>query len=443
MITRFAPSPTGYMHIGNARTALVCWLYARHKSGKFLLRVDDTDLTRSEDRYVEAIKNDLKWLSMDWDLCFNQRSRIDRYNEMFDQLVGRGLVYPCYETPEELEIRRKMMLKMGLPPIYSRHAMQNATTQESSAQGDRQPYFRLEIEGTKEISWCDEVRGEMVFQAKNIGDPIIRRTDGSYTYMFPSVIDDIDFSITHIIRGEDHISNTAVQIYIMDLLKAERPTFAHLPLLRMGDSKISKREGGTEIYALRDTGVEPMAINSYLARIGTSAPVEPCADLQDLVDSFDITLFNQAPIAFMVEDMLRLNVKLLQKMSFRQVQEKLELNGVSCSEELWYAVRDNIEMIQDVKKWVDICSPGAATVVNDADKWLIDLARGLLPEEELTGDTWKVWLQRIKEQAGCSTRNILLPLRMALTGVSHGPEFAKLLPLIGRTEILRRLTGTQ
>ncbi|MGN7661348.1 MAG: glutamate--tRNA ligase [Anaplasma sp.] len=442
MITRFAPSPTGYMHIGNARTALVCWLYARHKSGKFLLRVDDTDLTRSEDKYVESAKDDLKWLSMDWDLCFNQRSRIDRYNEVFDLLVDRDVVYPCYETPEELEVRRKMMLKMGLPPIYSR-TMQNTIIQGGSAQGNRQPYFRLEIDSTQEISWRDEVRGEIVFQAKNIGDPIIRRTDGSYTYMFPSVVDDMDFSITHIIRGEDHVSNTAAQIHIMDLLAAARPTFAHLPLLRVGDSKISKREGGTEIYALRDASVEPMAINSYLAKIGTSAPVEPCTDIQALADSFDITLFNQAPIAFMVEDMLRLNVKLLQKMSFQQAREKLELNGVSCFEELWYAVRGNIETIQDVKKWVDICGPGAATVINDADKWLIDLARGLLPKEELTGDTWKVWLQRIKEQAGCSTRDILPPLRMALTGVSHGPEFAKLLPLIGRTEILRRLAGTQ
>ncbi|MCU7611266.1 glutamate--tRNA ligase [Anaplasma capra] len=442
MITRFAPSPTGYMHIGNARTALICWLYARNQSGKLLLRIDDTDVERSEDKYTKGIKNDLEWLAIDWDFCFNQRSRIDRYNEVFGSLVDKGAVYPCYETQEELELKRKMMLKMGLPPIYDRSAL-NVTEQDRRTYDGRRPYFRLKLDRDKVISWEDEIRGKVEFQAKNISDPIIRRTDGSYTYMFPSVVDDIDFKVTHIVRGEDHVSNTAVQICIMHFLEAEIPVFAHLPLLRVGDSKISKRAGGTEICKIREMNVEPMAINSYLARIGTSIPMEPHTNTQTLVDSFDIKSFNRAPIKFALEDILKLNVRLLQQLSFEEVKDKLDAYGAKCSESFWYAVRDNISVMSDVREWMNICSPGVVTpAVNDSEKWLLQLASDLLPEGEPDGGTWKIWLQRIKEQANSSTHDILPPLRRALTGMSRGPEFAKLLPLIGRTEILRRLRGT-
>ncbi|KAA8471976.1 glutamate--tRNA ligase [Anaplasma marginale] len=440
MITRFAPSPTGYMHIGNARTALICWLYARSRSGKLLLRIDDTDLERSEDRYVEGIKNDLTWLAMDWDICFNQRSRISRYDAVFNSLMDAGAVYPCYETPEELELKRKMMLKMGLPPIYDRSAL-NMTEQDQKAYSGRKPYFRLKIGRDQAISWEDEIRGKVVFQAKNISDPILRRTDGSYTYMFPSTVDDIDFEITHIVRGEDHVSNTAVQIYIMGLLGAKIPSFAHLPLLRMGGSKMSKRVGGTEIFKMRDMNLEPMAINSYMARIGTSLPVEPHTNMRSLVDSFDIKLFNQAPIKFELEDISKLNVRLLQKLPFAEVRDRLEACGIKCSEGFWYAVRDNINVISEVKGWAEICGPGVTPVVDDVNRQLLQLASDLLPEGEPDDGTWKTWLQKIKECSGCETRDILLPLRLALTGVPKGPEFAKLLPLIGRVEILRRLRG--
>ncbi|WP_041651320.1 glutamate--tRNA ligase [Anaplasma centrale] len=440
MITRFAPSPTGYMHIGNARTALVCWLYARKSSGKFLLRIDDTDFERSEERYVEEIKNDLKWLAMDWDLCFNQSSRIKRYDEVFNSLMGKGVVYPCYETQEELELKRKMMLKMGLPPIYDRSAL-NMTEQDRKAHSYKRPYFRLKMDRDQEISWNDEIRGRVVLQAKNISDPILRRTNGSYTYMLPSTVDDVDFEVTHVIRGEDHISNTAVQVHIMDVLGVRPPSFVHLPLLRMGESKMSKRVGGTEICKMREMGLEPMAINSYVARMGTSLPVEPHTDMQSLVDSFDITSFNQAPIKFVLEDISKLNVRLLQRLPFEKARDRLAACGIECSESFWYAVRDNIDVISDVREWADVCGSGVTPVVDDLNRQLLQLASDLLPEGEPHGGTWKTWLQKIKERTSCGTRDILLPLRLALTGVPKGPEFAKLLPLIGRAEILRRLRG--
>ncbi|KDB56455.1 glutamyl-tRNA synthetase [Anaplasma phagocytophilum str. MRK] len=440
MITRFAPSPTGYMHVGNARTALICWLYARSKSGKFLLRIDDTDASRSEHKYIEGIKQDLDWLALDWDSCFQQSTRLERYQEVFDLLLDQGVIYPCYETQEELDMKRSMMLKMGLPPIYDRSALK-MTEQERQACSGRLPYFRLKIDQSREITWEDEVRGRVSFQAKNISDPIIKRTDGTYTYMFPSVVDDIDFAITHIIRGEDHVSNTATQICIFDILKAKVPVFVHLPLVHFRDAKISKRVGSDdiEIRHLRDIGMEPMAIKSYLARMGTSLPVEPQENHDVLVESFDIRTFNQAPIKFSLDDISRLNSRIVQCLSFDKVKDRFVQQGLECTEEFWYLIRDNVNTVEDVREWINICNSQITTAIDDKDRTFISEAKALLPDTGLDEEVCKAWLQRIKETSNRSTRDVLLPLRLATTGVTTGPGLAQLLPFIGRAEVVRRL----
>ena len=440
MITRFAPSPTGRMHVGNARTALLCWLYAKSKAGKFFLRIDDTDTSRSELRYVDALKEDLEWLSISWDSCFNQLSRVGRYDEVFDSLVKEGVVYPCYETPEELELKRSMMLKMGLPPIYDRGALR-MTKKELQEYEGRQPYFRLKIDQSREILWEDEILGRIVFKAQNISDPIIRRTDGTYTYMFPSVIDDIDHGITHVVRGEDHVSNTATQICMIDVLKASVPTFAHLPLVHVGDAKISKRVGCEymEVGKLREIGIEPMAINSYFSRLGTSLPIEPHSDINMLVNSFNIKTFNRAPVKFSFDDVSRLNSKILQKLSFPAVESKIKLRGIECSEKFWYLIRDNIETLEDIRTWTRICNSKVTPVIHEKDEEFLAKAGELLPGGELDVDAYDSWLLKIKEETGRNKRDILVPLRLALTGFSKGPGLAALCSFIGREEVARRL----
>lgn len=440
MITRFAPSPTGYIHIGNIRTALVCWLYARKLSGKFILRIDDTDVNRSEETYVTALKDDLEWLMLYWDDYFRQQTRINRYDEVFNSLVQSGDIYPCYETQEELAVKRSMLLKMGLPPIYDRSAL-SMTEKDKRDFSGRQPYFRLKIDQDREVSWHDEVRGKVVFKAKNISDPIIRRTDGTYTYMFPSVIDDIDYSITHVIRGEDHVSNTATQICIMDVLKAKVPTFAHLPLVYVGDSKVSKREGGSAIQVrqLRKMGLDAMAINSYLSRLGTSLSIEPCNGMDTLVESFDIKTFNQAPVKFSIEDVKKFNSKILQGMSFSRVKGALESKGIECTEAFWNLIKDNIAVLEDAKSWVDVCTGAANPVIADKDREFLKMASEQLPDVEFDNGVAKEWLDKVQRASERSTKEVLLLLRLAITGFDKGPSLVGLLPFIGRLEVARRL----
>ena len=438
MITRFAPSPTGYLHVGNTRTALVCWLYARKQNGEFLLRFDDTDIQRSKDEYIKEIENDLKWLSMDWDSSFKQSSRFDRYEEVFNYLLEEGLVYPCYETKEELEFKRKVRLKAGLPPVYDRSALK-LTQAEKNEYSGRPVYFRFKIDQGQTIAWNDEIRGKVSFNSENISDPIIRRTDGTYTYMLPSVIDDMDFNITHVIRGEDHISNTAVQIQMLNALKANIPMFSHLSLLYSDDNKISKRIGGSSVKDMQAFGLEPMAINSYFAKIGTSDPVDVHAKMLELVDSFDITSFSQAPTKFNIDDILKLNPKVLHSMSFQDVKDRLQQLNIS-SPSFWDFVRGNIEKFSDVEKWVKVCTKDLIPIINKDDKNFITLALNLLPDGEVNSDTWNIWISDIKKNTNRKSKELFSPLRLALTGLHTGPELAKLLPLIGRVEIVRRLS---
>ncbi|QGR02830.1 glutamate--tRNA ligase [Ehrlichia ruminantium] len=438
MMTRFAPSPTGYLHVGNVRTALICWLYTRSKKGKLLLRFDDTDLQRSSDEYKSEIANDLKWLHIDWDSEIKQSSRFDRYDEVFDYLLKEELVYPCYESKEELDFKRKMQLKLGLPPIYDRSALR-LTQEEKNQYFGQAVYFRFKIDQNRLISWYDEVRGNVSFNPENISDPIVKRADGTYTYMLPSVIDDIDFNITHIIRGEDHISNTAVQIQMFHALKASIPVFSHLSLLYCNDSKISKRVGGFSVKDLQSYELEPMAINSYFAKIGTSDPIIVHTKMQDLIDAFDITKFSQAPTQFNIDDIVKLNPKVLHKMSFSDVESRLRDLNVT-SPDLWYFISGNVEKFSDVKKWMEICSQNIVPVINKSDKDFIKMALSVFPEGEINHDTWKMWITNIKRETDRKPKDIFLPLRLVLTGLSTGPELAKLLPLLGKTEIVRRLS---
>ncbi|CEI84925.1 glutamate--tRNA ligase [Ehrlichia minasensis] len=438
MITRFAPSPTGYLHVGNVRTALICWLYIRKQKGKFLLRFDDTDTQRSQEEYIKEIENDLKWLNMNWDASFRQSSRFDRYEDVFQYLLKEGFVYPCYESKEELEFKRKMKLKSGLPPIYDRSAL-NLTQAEKDKYCGRAPYFRFKINQDQLINWDDVIRGKVSFNPKNISDPIIKRADGTYTYMLPSVIDDIDFNVTHIIRGEDHISNTAVQIQMLDALKADVPIFAHLSLLYSDDNKISKRVGGSSVKDMQLCGLEPMAINSYFAKIGTSHPVDVHISMLELIDSFDITAFSQAPTKFSMDDILKLNPKVLHNMSFDDVKNRLKELKVD-TPAFWDFVCGNIEKFSDVEVWVKICSRNMVPVIKQDDKDLIMLALNVLPQGEVHDSTWDTWISSIKQQTDRRAKNLFAPLRLALTGLTTGPELAKLLPLIGRTEIVRRLS---
>ncbi|WP_196242534.1 glutamate--tRNA ligase [Ehrlichia chaffeensis] len=441
MITRFAPSPTGYLHVGNVRTALVCWLYARKQNGKFLLRFDDTDTQRSKDEYIREIENDLVWLNINWDSSFRQSSRFDRYEDVFNYLLKEGLIYPCYESKEELEFKRKMKLKLGLPPIYDRSAL-NLTQAEKDRYSERAPYFRFKIDQNQLISWNDEVRGKVSFNSENISDPIIRRVDGTYTYMLPSIIDDMDFNVTHIIRGEDHISNTAVQIQMLHALKASIPIFSHLSLLYSDDNKISKRVGGSSVKDMQSYGLEPMAINSYFAKIGTSNPVSVHTRMCGLIDSFDITTFSQAPTKFNIDDVLKLNPKVLCSMSFDDVRNRLQSFNIT-SPSFWNFVCGNIDKFSDIEGWAKICSGDMIPVIGQDDKDFIMLALNMLPQGEVRDNTWNLWISNIKQHTDRRAKNLFTPLRLALTGLSTGPELAKLLPLIGRVEIVRRLSYSE
>ena len=438
MITRFAPSPTGYIHVGNVRTALICWLYARKQNGKFLLRFDDTDVQRSKDEYIKEIESDLKWLYIDWDFSFRQSSRFDRYEEIFNYLLAEELIYPCYETKEELEFKRKIKLKAGLPPIYDRSALK-LTQEEKNKYSGRDVYFRFKIDQGQLISWNDEIRGEMSFNSENISDPIIRRADGTYTYMLPSVIDDMDFNVTHVIRGEDHISNTAIQIQMLKALKADIPLFSHLSLLYSDDNKISKRIGGSSVKDMQAFGLEPMAINSYFAKIGTSDPVGVHVKMSELVDLFNIASFSQAPTKFNIDDILKLNPKILHSMSFQDVEDRLQQLNVN-SPSFWNFVCGNIEKFSDIEVWIKVCSKDVIPVINKDDKDFITLALNLLPQGEVNNDTWSIWISNIRKNTNRKSKDLFSPLRLALTGLSTGPELAKLLPLIGRIEIVRRLS---
>lgn len=436
---RFAPSPTGKLHIGNVRTAIITWLAARSMDGQFMLRIDDTDLERSKDEYTAAIKADLTWLGLGWDDYAHQRAREKRYEELIDKLKAEGRLYPCYETPEQLELKRKSLLNRGLPPIYDRAALSLTDDEKAGfeAQG-RKPHWRFKMNHAP-IVWDDLVRGEVRFDGALMSDPVLIREDGSPLYHLCSVIDDIDFGITHVTRGEDHVSNTASHVQMFEALGAEPPRFAHLPLLSDAEGgKLSKRLGSLSVEALRDEeGIEPMAIISLLARLGTSDPIEAFSDVGPLIDSFDFKKFSRGTPKVDPSEMERLNARIVHNMPYDAVKDRPALKGVD--ESFWNAVKANLAKVKDIRDWLHITQDSIAVAVAEEDKDYIRLATETIPEGDFDEATWGRWIDALKNRTDRKGRALFMPLRQALTGMDHGPELDKMLPLLGRERAMRRL----
>ncbi len=431
---RFAPSPTGYMHIGNTRTALFNWLLAQKLGGEFMLRIDDTDKERSKPEYEAAIRDALKWLGLNWKEEARQSARFERYREVTTKLIEDGLIYPCFETPEELELMRKSLLAKGLPPIYDRRALSLSEAQIAAYRAEgRKPHYRFKLTAG-DIVWDDMVRGRCHYRAENLSDPVVIREDGSYLYHLPSVIDDIDFSITHIVRGEDHVTNTASQIRMFEAVGGAVPVFAHLPLLTGKEGKLSKRLGSIGVADLRAEGIEAMAICSYLAKLGTSEAIEPYTDLRALTESLDFDKLGRAQPKFCEQDLQHFNTRLVRGLDYQAVRDRVEVD-----EAFWNAVRGNLTVLKDIEVWQAICQKPVMPVIED--KSLTDAAAALLPPEPWDEETFKNWIEQIKQQTGRKGKDLFHPLRKAITAMENGPELKFLLPLIGRERVYRRLNG--
>lgn len=442
VITRFAPSPTGMLHVGNIRAALLNWLYARKYNGEFILRFDDTDLERSKQEYKDAIEKDLKFLNLNWNQTFNQLSRLDRYEEVKKLLLDEKRLYACYETPEELELKRKFQLSKGMPPIYDKAALKLTEEQaQKYIEQGRKPHYRFLV-NHKPIVWQDMIKGEVKYEGKALSDPIVIRADGSMTYMLCSVIDDIDYAITHIIRGEDHVSNTAIQIQMFEALNTIPPIFGHLSLITSKDEKISKRVGGFEIANLREeVGLEAMAIASFFSLLGSSAQIMPYKNMAELVENFEISSFSKSPTIYQPEDLERLNHKLLISLNFDEIKNRLkEIDAEYIDENFWLSVRPNLQKLTDAKEWWEVCHETPDVQSLNLDKEYLKQAANLLPAGEITTEIWSIWTKKIADSTGKKGKELFLPLRLALTGKESGPEIAKVLPLIDREEIVRRLT---
>ena len=440
IITRFAPSPTGFLHIGNVRTALLAWLQAKSQGGKFILRIDDTDRERSKKEYEVAIKRDLEWLGLEWDETYKQSERMDKYLAAKEKLIASGRLYPCYESQEELDMKKKNLMKRGLPPIYDRSSLK-LTDSENKYFEDRgiKPHWRFML-NSEEITWNDRIRGEMSFKPENITDPILFKEDGNMTYTLASVVDDIELNITHIMRGEDHLSNSATHIQIFKALGIQKiPHLSHLSLLASKSGEISKRLGGFDVASLRDNGIEAMSINSFLAKIGTSDPVECFYSLDDLKKSFDISKFSKAPINYEFEDLQKFNAKMVHNMPFDMFQTRLNEIGITTTtEEFWKAMHGNIDTISDAKTWYDVCY-GDITPVDSIDKEFLKISADLLQDVEWNESTWSIWTEKIKQQTNKKGKELFLPLRLSLTGYESGPEMKLLILLIGKDKVLQRL----
>ena len=431
VVTRFAPSPTGRLHVGNIRTALHNALFAIRNGGRFLLRIDDTDLERSREEHVDAIRADLAWLGLHTDAEARQSERFDLYERQFDRLREAGRVYACYETPDDLELRRKVLLGRGLPPVYERKP-EGSPIPEGLA-----PHWRFRLDHDQPIEWDDLVRGHQKFDPKLISDPVIRRADGSWLYLLPSVIDDIDLGITHIVRGEDHVSNSAVQLQMFAALGAEPPHLAHEALLVAAEGKLSKRLGSTGIDAMRSAGIEPMALLSLLARLGTSQPVEVKPALGDLAEGFDFSTFGRAPAHFDLNEVEQLNARLLHHLDYADVADRLP-TGIGEAE--WLVLRGNLGHLGEAAEWLPVINGDIdpPEVVPD-DKPLLAEAANVAGELDWGDDPWHALADRLKTSTGRKGRALFHPLRLALTGRDSGPEMGPLLKLIGKDRALARL----
>ena len=439
---RFAPAPSGHLHVGNMRLALINWLFARRESGRFWLRMDDTDPERSSTAFAEAIQHDLAWMDLDWDRYERQSERLPRYAEIAEKLKAAGRLYPAYETAAELDMKRKALLARHLPPLYDRAALALTPAQKKKFEAEgRKPHWRFKLEPGK-IEWTDLIHGPIEFEAEQLGDPVFIREDGRPLYGFSSVVDDIEFGITHVVRGDDHITNTAGQIQLFEALGGTVPVFAHLPLLiDSSGTKLSKRLGTLSIASLRDDeGIEPVTLAAYLSRLGTSDPIEPIEDVVPLIHEFEFKRFSVSSPRFDVEELKRLNARILHILPFEKVEARLASMGlIGVDAPFWNAVKGNIERLSDATAWWQVVK-GPITPVIDNPLYLEAAAR-LLPEGDWHDGVWSAWTGAVGRETGMKGKALFMPLRQALTGLDHGPDMKALLPLIGRERALIRLAG--
>lgn len=433
VVTRFAPSPTGYIHVGNLRTALMNWLIARKAGGTFILRLDDTDRERSKQEYADAIMEDLEWLGLTWDRVERQSARIDRYLAAAERLRGEGRFYECFETPAELELKRKKQLNMGRPPVYDRAALALSDAARAALRAEgRAGYWRFLLDRSR-IEWHDGIIGDISIDAASVSDPVLIRADGQVLYTFASSVDDVEMGVTHIVRGADHVTNTATQIQIMQALGGTPPAFAHHSLLTGAKGEeLSKRLGTLSLRDLRAQGVEPMALLSLMARLGSSRPVELAGSLDELAAGFDVGSFGTAPTRFDAQDLFPLTRAVVQAKPFEAVAPRIAALGVPEAEAraFWEALRGNITILDDLGAWWKLIAEGATPVVDEADRDFLRQAFALLPPRPWTQATWGEWTAAVKAATGRRGRDLFLPLRKALTGRADGPEMAGLLPLL-------------
>jgi glutamyl-tRNA synthetase len=431
VVTRFAPSPTGRLHVGNIRTALHNFLFARKNAGTFILRIDDTDRERSTAEFDRAIHDDLDWLGLAPDMMVRQSQRFDLYEREFERLRAASRVYACYETPDELELRRKVLLGRGLPPVYERKAA------DSPVPEGRAPHWRFRLDHETPIAWIDLIRGEQKFDPKLLSDPVVRREDGSWLYLLPSVIDDIDLGITHVVRGEDHVSNSAAQIQMFEALGCEAPRFAHEALLVAADGKLSKRLGSYGAEHVREEGIEPIALLDVLARIGTSEPVEPLTSLNELADGFDFSTFGRAPAHFDPHEIELVNARLLHKLDYASVVDRLP---PSANETDWFALRGNLELLSDFGAWLAVLHGEIdPPELGHDERLLVKEAAAAASGLDWTDEPWRALADHLKRSTGRKGRELFHPLRLALTGKESGPEMAPLLAAMGKERAVRRL----
>lgn len=440
-IVRFAPSPTGKLHVGNVRTALMNWLFVREAGGTMILRIDDTDIERSTKAYEEGLKTDLTWLGLTWDSTFNQSDRFERYDAAAKTLREAGLLYACYETSEELDRQRKLARAQGKPPIYNRAGLSLTDAQIADYQKQgRLPHWRFKLSGNP-VSWTDMVRGGQSIETSSMSDPVLIRADGTYLYTLPSVVDDIDEKITHIIRGEDHVTNSGAQIEILKALGGEAPNFAHTPLLVGADgSALSKRLGSLSMDQLREQGIEPMAICSLLGKIGTSDPVEARPDLDTLKSEFNFSKIGRAPARFSEDELALVNARFLHDIPFDAAEPRLKALGIENGEMFWNLVRPNLEKFNDVAGWATMFNAPMAGQIADEDFDFCTAAAAILPDA-ITKDTWGECTAKLKEATGRKGKTLFMPLRLALTGRARGPSMDEVLVLLGSEKAKARLKG--
>jgi glutamyl-tRNA synthetase len=440
-VVRFAPSPTGNLHVGNVRTALINWLFAKGQGGTFILRIDDTDLERSTKAYEDGIRRDLSWLGLDWDDTFKQSERFAQYDAAADKLKGMGLLYPCYETADELDKQRKLQRAKGKPPIYNRAALDLSDAQKADFEAEgRTPHWRFKLSGGR-VEWTDHVRGDQSIDTSSLSDPVLIRADGSYLYTLPSCVDDIEYGVTHVVRGEDHVTNSGAQIEIFKALGGAAPDMAHTPLLVGADgSSLSKRLGSLGMGTLRERGIEPLAICSLLGKLGTSDNVEIRESLTQLAEEFAFSKIGRSPARFDEDELSGLNASLTHAMAFEDVKERLAaVDEKAANEAFWLLVRENCQVVEDAARFVPVAFGDIEPLIDDEDKDFIAAAGKLLPEGEMTAETWGALTGALKAETGRKGKGLFMPLRKALTGMERGPSVGEMLVLMGRERAAKRL----